>query len=392
MVTTSLYPISIGGPGNVTSHLARELDKCGLKLTIIFEVPQTEQVSIALLRSYMGIRDSTELVPLRLAPKRITRFTAMPSTFYMATRKMRDADLVHFQTYPDIFPYSTMLALTKAKHIPCALSYHGSTILKIKQPGHKRTLPEHLRLSYISLTKSLFDAIIVPSFSMAQRTELEGFEGKKIRVIPNGIDLDKFQGIESMKLDGEPSILWVGYPEWDKGVDIIVGAMKILLETIPSARLHFVGPYRPEFIDELKREELEDVIRIHGSIPPLMMPSYYAGADICVNPSRWESFSLVVIEAMAAGRPVVASRVGGIKEIIDDGVNGLLSNPDAYSFAKAILRAYNDADLRKRISQNAFRRAKEFNWPNITSHYLHLYEELYRAKGQQDLRYLGFLE
>jgi len=300
----------------------------------------------------------------------------MPSAFHLAVEKMRDADLVHFQTYPDIFPYSAMLALTKTRHIPCALSYHGSTILKIKQPGQNRTLQERLRFSYISLTRNLFDAIIVPSQSMAQRTELEGFDRNKIRVIPNGIDLDRFKGIQPMKLDGEPSILWVGYPEWDKGVDIVVGSMKILLETIPSARLHFVGPYRPEFIDDIKREKLEDVIRVHGSIPPLEMPGYYAGADICVNPSRWESFSLVVLEAMATGRPVVASRVGGMKEVINDGVNGLLSNPDGNSFAKAILRFANDIDFSKHISQNAIRRAQEFNWSNIVNFYLRLYEEL----------------
>jgi len=376
MITPSLYPITIGGPSNVTFYLARELNRCGLTLKIIYEVSRVDQTQISLLRNIIGTEDGTELIPLQLTSERLARIVLMPSVFRLIVEKMRDIDIVHFQTYPDALPYSSMLALIKARHIPCVLSYHGSTLLKIKRPGETRTLPESLRLSYILLTKKLFDAVIVPSISMAQRTELEGFKGEKIRAIPNGVDINKFQGIQPMKLDGEPAILWVGYSEWDKGVDIALRTMKFVLHVIPTARLHFVGPYHSGFHDELKREGLESVMRVHGCILPSKMPSYYAGADICINPSRWESFSLTMLEAMAAGKPVVASRVGGMKELINDEVNGLLVRPEAKSFSEAIVRLCNDIDLRTRIAQNAVKRAEEFSWSSIVSHYLRLYAEL----------------
>jgi glycosyltransferase involved in cell wall biosynthesis len=79
---------------------------------------------------------------------------------------------------------------------------------------------------------------------------------------------------------------------------------------------------------------------------------------------------------MAAGKPIIASRVGGMKELIHDGEDGLLARPEAKSFAEAILKICNDVDLRKRIERNAIKRAKMFLWSNIISDYLNLYNAL----------------
>ncbi|MGQ9469596.1 MAG: glycosyltransferase family 4 protein [Nitrososphaerales archaeon] len=376
MIVPSLYPISIGGPANVTSHLIRELDRCGFKLKIIFEMPYNERTKIRLLSNQIG--DNSKLFPIRLSSDWGFRIAAAPSALSQIIKKIYGVDIVHFQTYPSALPYFFVLLFIKARKIPCVLSYHGSIFLKIREPGETRTLQEYLHLPYLLITRKLFDIIIVPSFSMARRAELEGFKIDKIRVIPNGIDIDKFRKAKPVKLEGDPAILWVGYTGWKKGVDIALKAMRIILDDIPSARLHFIGPYHAGFIEELRREKLEGFVKVHGCISPLEMPSYYKGADICINPSRWESFSLVVLEAMAAGKPVIASRVGGMKELINDGVNGLLTRPEAHSFAKAIVRLYKDIDLRMRLAENARIRAEEFDWLNMVDYYLCLYSELDR--------------
>ncbi|MEM2961244.1 MAG: glycosyltransferase family 4 protein [Candidatus Bathyarchaeia archaeon] len=376
IVTPSLYPLSIGGPANVTSYLIRELDKCGITLKIIFELPYAKQVNMLFLRNCMEIGEGPELVPLDLQSDWRLRIAGALSSLNLIAEKIQDVDLVHFQTYPSALPYFMTLLLTKVKHIPCALSYHGSSFLKIRQPGKARTFQEYLYLPYFFSTRCLFDMVIVPSSSMARQAELEGFKGEKVRVIPNGIDIAKFHRAKPKKLEGEPAILWVGYTAWSKGVDIALEMMRIVSCVMPSARLHFIGPYRVGFINELRKENLEGVVKVHGNISPLEMPSYYAGADICINPSRWESFSLVVLEAMAAGKAVVASKVGGMKELIQDKVNGLLVRPEANSFAEAILKLCCNINLRTCIARNAIERAKEFNWSNIISRYLNLYMDL----------------
>jgi len=376
IVTPSLYPLSIGGPANVTSYLIRELNRCGFKLKIIFELPYAAKIDMQLLRNYLRIGEGSELIPLWLTSDWKSRIIATPSSLNLITKTLQEVDLIHFQTYPSAIPYFAMLPSIKSRHIPCVLSYHGPSFLKIRNPREARTLQEYFYIPYFFLTKNLFDAIIVPSFSMARRAELEGFEKKKIKIIPNGIDITRFQESKPITLEGDPAILWVGYTGWNKGVDIVLESMKIVLDNVPSARFHFVGPYHIGFIEELRRNKLDGILKIHGLKSPLEMPSYYLGADICINPSRWESFSLVVLETMAAGKPIIASRVGGMKELIHDGEDGLLARPEAKSFAEAILKICNDVDLRKRIERNAIKRAKMFLWSNIISDYLNLYNAL----------------
>jgi glycosyltransferase involved in cell wall biosynthesis len=98
------------------------------------------------------------------------------------------------------------------------------------------------------------------------------------------------------------------------------------------------------------------------------------GADICVFPSRYEPFGIVLLEAMAAGKALIASSTGGIPEVIRDGQTGLLCSPTPDGLAEQILKLADRKKFRKRLGKNATAQAGKYDWANIAGRYLSLYE------------------
>jgi len=108
-----------------------------------------------------------------------------------------------------------------------------------------------------------------------------------------------------------------------------------------------------------------------------MVPLYYNSADLCVFPSRHESFGLGILEAMASGIPVIASNIETFREILFNGKNAILfKSEDAEALSKAIHTLYQDVGLRKKISHNALRTVMEYRWENIAERYISLYRRL----------------
>jgi D-inositol-3-phosphate glycosyltransferase len=123
-----------------------------------------------------------------------------------------------------------------------------------------------------------------------------------------------------------------------------------------------------------------DAVAFLGAQPHETLPYYYAAADVFVMPSHYESFGMVALEAMACGVPVVASGVGGLRTIIEDGQSGLLTPPDnAPALAARLEHVLLDDQERARLRQGAFQRAASYGWPRITSLIYRLYEQCVRS-------------
>jgi glycosyltransferase involved in cell wall biosynthesis len=144
------------------------------------------------------------------------------------------------------------------------------------------------------------------------------------------------------------NILFVGRFERRKGIDILLRALPSVLAAVPSARCTLVGndaleascgvSYRSMFAQSPEGKRFADRVSFTGIVPEEDLPGYYARCDIFVAPSRYESFGLVVLEAMRAGKPVVASRVGGMTELVEPGRNGVLVTPeDSQELAEALV-------------------------------------------------------
>ena len=131
----------------------------------------------------------------------------------------------------------------------------------------------------------------------------------------------------------------------------------------------------PAFALLAKKEGIEKHVVFHGWVDQSKLSSYYKSADICVFPSRHEGFGLVVLEAMASGIPVIASDIPSFQEIISDGYDGkLFKSEDADDLSKEIIALYQDPHLRKKLSRNAFEKAKRYSWENIADKYISLYK------------------
>jgi len=146
-----------------------------------------------------------------------------------------------------------------------------------------------------------------------------------------------------------------------KGFDLILAAAALLRETLPDIRVLIVGdgPRRPFLEDFAGRLGILNRVHFMGEVDDIRAP--LALMDVFVFPSRWpEAFGLSLIEAMAAGKPVVAIRNGAVPEIVRDGVDGLLVDPeDVQGLAQGIARLLNDRALAGRLAQEAQRRVRE---------------------------------
>jgi glycosyltransferase involved in cell wall biosynthesis len=193
--------------------------------------------------------------------------------------------------------------------------------------GRRLHVPMRFRKDFIAMALDQIDRFIAPSHYIARRYVWAGMPEDRLAVIPNGVDLARFQPIAETRDRTSVEICYVGYLGTHKGVATLIDAFALLpRDGIPSTlQLIGEGPERDHYLARIYALGLQDRVRVRGKIPPSDMPQIYAQSDIVVLPSIWdENQPVCLMEAMAAGRPIIASRRGGIPELIGHGVNGFM--------------------------------------------------------------------
>ncbi len=215
-------------------------------------------------------------------------------------------------------------------------------------------------------------------------------------VIPNGIDTRHFSPnvapIDEL-CDGKLNILFVGRLEKRKGADYLLKAYEQVKRDIPNSRLIIVGPgtkLRDKYEKQVKRRSLKDVVFV-GYTNYEELPRYYKTADVfCAPATGWESFGIVLLEAMAVGKPIVASNIDGYASILSHGTEGLLVTPkDEKSLAQALTSLLNDEKLRRKMGAKGILKAKEYDWKNVAQRVEALYSKVLsepRKRGTFSLR------
>ena len=175
-------------------------------------------------------------------------------------------------------------------------------------------------------------------------------------------------------------MLYAGRLRTRKAVAVLVEAFATVHRRAPPARLRLAGDgeQRPALEAQVRRLGLAGVVVFEGAVPHHRMPELYAAADVFCLPSLYEGFPLAILEAMAAGLPVVATRVAGNPEAVDDGVHGrLVEAEDAAALAAALLDLIEDPEGRQRMGRQARRRVEEeFSIERIGAAYRELWEGL----------------
>jgi D-inositol-3-phosphate glycosyltransferase len=216
----------------------------------------------------------------------------------------------------------------------------------------------------------------------------------KVCTIPPGVDLETFRPLDRSICrhqlglrENERVVVFVGRIDPIKGIDTLIEATALMNKNGSPPTFLLIGgdldesssPIGP-LADVVRRTESEGVtasFRFLGSLPQNQLPVYYSAADVVAVPSLYESFGLVAVEAMACGAPVVASRSGGLRFTVEDGLNGyLVPVGDAPRLARALTRVLSDDSLRRRLSLGAANSADKFSWPAVASNILHVYKRL----------------
>jgi len=207
--------------------------------------------------------------------------------------------------------------------------------------------------------------------SAAARHFIDRFFPGDYKVIPNGVDIPRFEGAVPIARwqDGTPNVLFVGRHEPRKGLIDLLKAHRILRRTGYEERLLVVGggPQEREARRYVATRGLK-AVEFLGRVSDAEKAQLFRTADIYCSPATGgESFGIVLLEAMAAGAPIVASDIHGYKGVVRRGREGLLVPPhEPKELARAIARLLDDPVMRVEMGAAGRRRAEEFSWPRVT--------------------------
>lgn len=223
------------------------------------------------------------------------------------------------------------------------------------------------------------DGITAISLFLKNRATVLGVSENKISIIPNGVDLSKISVHHEATRQIPYRIICVGRLSWEKGHEFLIRAMPKIRKEFPSAHLVLVGdgPLRNDLRGLVFTLSLQNFVEFKGLLSHKQTIEEIKKSTVFVCPSLAEGLGIVFIEAQACGVPVIGANVGGIPDVIQDGVNGLLVPPrDSQVIADAVKNIWWDKEFAFRLMQNAKNNAQKFNWVNIAEQVSNIYESM----------------
>jgi phosphatidylinositol alpha-mannosyltransferase len=208
--------------------------------------------------------------------------------------------------------------------------------------------------------------------------------GVALEIVPNGVDVGAFA--EADQRDDLPPgrrILWVNRLDAQKGFPVALAAFSKVLAEVPDAILVVVGEGKDREALALLTESARARVEMRGAVPNEQVPSYLASCEVFVSPAvGQESFGIALVEAMAAGLPVVATDIAGYREVVSDGVEGLLVPPrDPEALAAGLVRVLTEPELAARLGGAGRERARIFDWPIVVDRLEELYLRAIESAG-----------
>jgi phosphatidyl-myo-inositol alpha-mannosyltransferase len=274
-----------------------------------------------------------------------------------------EPEIVHVH---EPFAPSTSLYATLAAEVPVVATFHAymdrSALTTLFAPSLQRTW------------RKLSGRIAVSRAA----AEFVGrhFHGA-MTIVPNGVDVDRFGGAEPADLPEGRRLLFVNRLEPRKGFRVAVHAFQMVLARIPDALLVVAGDGSERRALATVPAAIRDRIVMLGTMSNTELPPYHAACEVFVAPATGrESFGIVLVEALAAGLPVAGSDIAGYREVVRDGIEGLLSRPgDPGAIATNVTTLLTEPRLYERLQRNARKRAQRFRWERVVAEVEEVYRE-----------------
>ena len=382
-IFASAFHPSLGGVEELVRQLAHSLERAGHRAIIVTErwprdLPAHEEfegldVHRFPFRVAIGSSNATRRLRSQVTAK-LSR-PRVESQIAALLRKEK-VDIVHVQCVSSNALYAR--AAAQKLNLPFVVTLQGELTMDAAQIFQKSESARTMMRSSLAAA----DAITGCSGqTVAEAQEFFGQPfGERARVVYNGIRLQDFEGV-TPHAHPKPYILGIGRHVPQKGFDVLLRAYALSRkaaldkgQTWPDLLLAGDGAQHEAFKTLSQQLNLGEAVHFVGRVDRAGAVALFKGCSFFVLPSRHEPMGIVNLEAMAAGRAVVASRVGGVPELVSDEENGLLVPPDdAPALSGALTRLVQDPALNARLGENGARCVRAFDWESIAAQYLDVY-------------------
>jgi glycosyltransferase involved in cell wall biosynthesis len=374
LVTHSFLPNSIGGREKYIYDLARMLIEKGNEVKVF-------TCSDSILKKSFYTKNSLviDYLPTLRFPL-LEGIYRIPLMFFLRLLK-KDFDLIHAHDFHHFTTFISTVA-TKIINKPLIVTEHGYP----EQVGLMKGAMSFFDTLFLPRIKNSSRKIIaVSNFIKNELVSKYNIPKKKIEVIYNSIILKEYKEKseifkEKYKLGEDKVILSVGRVIKEKGFQYLIKALPIILKKIKNVKIVIIGPpsqFKNTLVSLAKKIGVENKIVFCGVVSDEMLKSALYCSDIVAIPSLYEPFGIVALEAMAYSKPIVASKVGGLMEIIIHNQNGLLVQPEnSFQLANAIIRVLEDKNLAKKLGRRARECVKRYDWNRNIYKILKVYEEI----------------
>jgi len=377
MFSDYFYPHVGGGVEKVVYELSKRLVRRGCDVSVITIGKNCFCYYIDGIKVYRveGI-DLTKFFQMQLSvPKSIRKVLKAVKEF--------SPDIIHAH---NVFFSTSLLAVLvkRISHRKMVFSAHLGDIGNLALLGRWKALAaKAYEKIFGRIILSSSDAIIAVSHAVRQHVISLGAPSEKVTVIPNGVDLEEFSTSINTHKDIKPEVIFVGRLIPNKGIEYLVEAAKILISSkVSKMKFKIVGdgPYRQQLEELVAKYGLAPYFEFLGHVPKVS--EILRNGGIFVRPSLTEGMPLTVLEAMASGLPIIATRVSGTSEIVIHNETGILVEPgNVRQLAEAIKYLVETPTEALRLGRNA--RAfiehyyrERFSWDAVASNVLSIYESL----------------
>jgi glycosyltransferase involved in cell wall biosynthesis len=365
-----VFPPSVGGLEKCVYEIAKGLARRGHEVVVYTtDFPKSKS------------KKSIDRVLVRRIPALFSLFHA-PVSIFMPYIARENADLVHVHI-PPVFGAFSAVIFAKMKGIPLVLTYHNDTVGRNAFENFVARIYNMIQDRFLLGNVQL---ITVPSAAYVKVLIRRKIDPRIIRVVNNGIDLagcDKLQKKKEVQekpgLDRRKLVLYVGALEKRKGVEFLLRAAREIDERSGDVKIVIVGTgSEKKNLEQLAfKLRVDNRVSFKGYVSEEELETLYCESDVFVLPSLYESFGLVLLEAMARGKPVIATRIPGTSELVKAEFNGILVEPkNPKKLGDAIMKVLSDTDYARKLGRNGQIFSASFTWEKAVSDYIHLFSNV----------------